>query len=182
MSNCKHPTAHPRHKRGAVSTAVPLGKRKTTIDMALSINKYVRKRCKGKVSMIKENDLLCETCYAAELRRWSNKTFIKADSSDDELDASFQSTASSTRSNHKRMRASSPINSSSLEIKLIDPLHEIPMTILEESKINLAFNCSSTDTTSPSDVETKQVFHNQSDKKKFNSLLKVLNVSPLKDA
>ena len=161
MSNCKHPTAHPRDKRGVVLTAVPLGKRKVTIGMALSINKYVRKRCKGKLSMIKENDLLCETCYAAELRRWSNKTFTKADSSDEELDASFQSIVSSTRSNHERMRTSSPINSSSLDIKLIDPLHEIPMTILEESKINLVYNCSSTDTTSPSDVATKQVFHNK---------------------
>jgi hypothetical protein len=78
------------------------------------------------------------------------------------------------------MRTSSPIHNSSFDIELIDPLHKTPMPTLEESKFNSVYNFSSTDT-SPSDVETKQDFHNKSDKEKFNSLLKVLNVSPVKD-
>jgi len=124
MPSCGHPTAHPRHKRGSVLSSVPLGKRKITAEMALSIKKYVRKRYKGKVSTIKENDLLCETCYAAEQRRRSNKKSIEEDSSDEELDLSFQASLSpSYLPMHKRVRTSSP-KPSSLDTKAIDYLHE----------------------------------------------------------
>ncbi|CAF1539009.1 unnamed protein product [Didymodactylos carnosus] len=94
MPTCAHPTAHPRHKRGAILSSVPVGKRKVTAEIALSINKYIRKRYKRKVSTLKENDLLRETCYAAEQRRWSNKKSIKEGSSDEESDPSFQATVS----------------------------------------------------------------------------------------
>ncbi|CAF0811196.1 unnamed protein product [Didymodactylos carnosus] len=110
-------------------------------------NKYIRKRYKGKVSALKENDLLCETCYAAEQRR----------------------------------RTWSPTPSSSFDTEAIDYLHKTPVAFFKPSAINSVHNFSSTDTSSSSDVETKDNFHANSDKEKFNSLLKVLNVSPVKD-
>ncbi|CAM4797094.1 unnamed protein product [Rotaria magnacalcarata] len=72
MTNCSHPTAHPRHARGAVLSSIPQGQRRITAQMAAKMNKYFRRRYKGKLLAVKENSLLCETCFAREQRRTSS--------------------------------------------------------------------------------------------------------------
>ena len=69
MSNCGLSTAHPRQRWGAVRSSVPQGKRRITTQMTATINKYIRKRDKGKLLAVREYSLLCETCLAKEQRR-----------------------------------------------------------------------------------------------------------------
>ena len=67
--NCRHPTAHPHQRQGAVRYSVPQGKRRITAQMTATINKYIRKRDKRKLLAVREYSLLCEICLAKEQRR-----------------------------------------------------------------------------------------------------------------
>ena len=91
MPNCSHPTAYPRQPRGAVWSSVPQGKRRITAQMATTINKYIRKRYKEKLLSVKENSLLCETCFAKEQRRMFRNKSSTVSSSDEELSQSIPS-------------------------------------------------------------------------------------------
>ncbi|CAF0776889.1 unnamed protein product [Didymodactylos carnosus] len=87
MPTCSHPTAHPRQRKGAILSRVPQGVKKVSNSMALSLNKYIRKRYKYKGSGIKENDLLCKLCYMTEERRVSKKKTNDANIIDEDTQA-----------------------------------------------------------------------------------------------
>ena len=61
MPNYSHPIAHPLRRHGAVRSSVPQGKRCITAQMTATINKYIRKRNKGKLLVVREYSLLGET-------------------------------------------------------------------------------------------------------------------------
>jgi hypothetical protein len=62
----------------------------------------------------------------------------------------------------------------------ISPPHT-PVSALKQYLIDPETIFSSTETSSPSDAETKQEFYLKSGKEKFNDALKLFKISPIKD-
>ena len=194
MPNCNHPTAHPRQRRGAVWSSVPQGKGRITAQMATTINKYIRKRYKGKLLAVKENSLLCETCFAKEQRRMFGNRSSIVYSSDEELSQSISSASLLSESSSKKtLQLSSKSFNAPVEASYLLLLnhslgasssvftHSTPIVSANEPAFDFVQNISSTDMSSPSDVESKFDVESKTDKNKLNTLLDVFNLSPIKD-
>ena len=189
MPNCSHPTAHPRQRREAVWSSVPQGKKRITAQMGTTINKYIRKRYKGKLLAANENSLLCETCFAKEQRRMFGNKSSTVSSSDEELSQSIPSASLLSESLSKKTLqiSSKPFNapneaSSSLLLNYSFGapsslfVHSTPIVSAKEPALDFVQNISSTDVSSPSDVESKCDVKSKTDKNKLNALLDVFNL------
>ncbi|CAF4124829.1 unnamed protein product, partial [Rotaria magnacalcarata] len=150
--------------------------------MATSINKYLRKRYKGKFLTLNEDSLLCETCFAREQRRTPGNKNSIVSSSDDEYSQSISSGLLSDTPSNKRLCLSS--------ISLTDPIempsssglsHSTPVVTDNQSMVDVMHNISSTYMSSPSDIETKCNFISKTAKEQLNGLLDVFSLSPFKD-
>ncbi|CAF2224189.1 unnamed protein product, partial [Rotaria magnacalcarata] len=182
MTNCSHPTAHPRHVRGAVLSSIPQGKRRITAQMVVKMNKYFRKRYKGKLLAVTENSLLCGTCFAREQRRTSSYKNTTVHSSEEEFRQSVPLDGLVSHSPlPKKIRRSSISLDDPIETSRSLCLHSTPLAPGKRSIIDSIHNISLTDMSSPSDVETTSDFKSKSDKNKLNGLLDVFDLSPIKD-
>ncbi|CAF2155690.1 unnamed protein product [Rotaria magnacalcarata] len=131
------------------------------------MNKYFRRRYKGKLLAVKENGLLCETCFAREQRRTSSYKNTTVHSSVEEFRQSAPLAGLVSHSPlPKKIRRSS--------ISLDDPIEKsrslfLLSTLLVTGKqaiIDFIHNISLTDMSSPSDGETTSDFKSKSDKNK----------------
>ena len=162
--------------------------------MATTINKYIRKRYKGKLLAVKENSLLCETCFAKEQRRILGNKSSTMYSSDEELSQSMSSVGLLSESSSKKT-FQAPSKSFNASIEASSSLllnqsfgvsssmfaHSTPIVSVEEPAFDFVQNISSADMSSPSDVESKCDVKFKIDKNKLNTLLDVFNLSPIKD-
>ncbi|CAF0998055.1 unnamed protein product [Didymodactylos carnosus] len=76
MPSCKHPSRHPRVKRGLGLSIRPLpkGQKRISATMAKSMNRKYRQDFKRLEQALKENDLLCNECFYHEQRRMNSKS------------------------------------------------------------------------------------------------------------
>ncbi|CAF3420055.1 unnamed protein product [Rotaria socialis] len=151
--------------------------------MATSINKCLRKRYKGKFLALNEDSLLCETCFTREQRRTPGNKKSIVSSPDDEYNQNISSGLLSDTPSNKRLCLPS--------ISLIDLIetpsssglsHSTPVVTDNQPMMDVMHNISSTDMSSPSDIETECNFISKTAKEQLNGLLDVFSLSPIKDA
>ncbi|CAF1585862.1 unnamed protein product, partial [Didymodactylos carnosus] len=153
--------------------------------MALSLNKYIRKRYKYKGSGIKENDLLCKLCYMTEERRVSKKKTNDANIIDEDTQANVSLVVSQpvslARKRSNTFASLSQAGPDDMNQKRSLLSHDTPFSFLKHALVDVQSTPSSLDASSQSDFETKIEYFIKSDKQKFNDLLEAVNLSPVKD-
>ncbi|CAF3714302.1 unnamed protein product [Rotaria socialis] len=151
--------------------------------MATSINKYLRKRYKGKFLTLNEDSLLCETCFAREQRRTPGNKNSIVSSSDDEYSQNISSYLLSDTPSNKRLCLSSISLTDLIETPSSSGLsHSTPVVTENQPMMDVMHNISSKDMSSPSDIETECNFISKTAKEQLNGLLDVFSLSPIKDA
>ncbi|CAF4162419.1 unnamed protein product [Rotaria magnacalcarata] len=146
------------------------------------MNKYFRRRYKGKLLAVKENSLLCETCFAREQRRTSSYKNTTVHSSVEEFrqSAPLAGLVSHSPLPRKIRRSSISLDDSIEKSRSLFLLSTLLVTG-KQAIIDFIHNISLTDMSSPSDGETTSDFKSKSDKNKLNGLLDVFDLSPIKD-
>ncbi|CAF4054587.1 unnamed protein product, partial [Rotaria magnacalcarata] len=151
--------------------------------MATSINKYLRKRYKRKFLALNGDSLLCETCFAREQRRTPGNKNSIVSSSDDEYSQNISSGLLSDTPSNKRLCLSSISLTDRIETPSSSGLsHSTPVVTDNQPMMDVMHNISSTDMSSPSDIETECNFISKTAKEQLNGLLDVFSLSPIKDA
>ncbi|CAF4805231.1 unnamed protein product, partial [Rotaria socialis] len=126
---------------------------------------------------------LCETCFAREQRRTPGNKNSIVSSSDDEYSQNISSGLLSDTPSNKRLCLSSISLTDLIETPSSSGLsHTTPVVTNNQPMKDVMHNISSTDMSSPSDIETECNFISKTAKEQLNGLLDVFSLSPIKDA